>query len=290
MLVAVLALLSAASCQNLFSPKTKGKSPLGAAHMANDCCVLDVFFVNVPFGDARANDELWQEIDEQRLPPDVRHRLGCNGFRVGVVGGQVPTTLSKLMELNETPAPTEEVPGTKVAEMADNPRVTRRHIQTRPGQPSFINASSIYEQLPVLFWSDSGRIGGESYEQAQGVLAVKAYPQPDGQVRLEITPEVQHGQPKNNFVLDTSGGVGHMNFEKAKRIFPDLTANATLAPGSMVVMCSLPNRPGSLGHHFFTEKDGKPIQKLLIIRLSGTQNADLFDPGDLNVGPIANLP
>jgi hypothetical protein len=59
-----------------------------------------------------------------------------------------------------------------------------------------------------------------------------------------------------------------------------LTTNATLAPGSMIVMSSLPDRPGSVGHHFFAEKDGKPIQKLLIIRVSGSPNADLFDPGD----------
>ncbi len=279
-LIAVLALLSATSCQNLFPPKPKGKSPLAPPHMSADCCVLDVFFVSVPFGDVRANEELWQQIDEQRFPADLRHRLGCNGFRVGQVGGQIPIVLSQLMELNDKPAPTGKPEDATVAQMAENSRVSRRHIQTRPGQRNEINASGIYEQLPVLYWSESGKIGGETYAQAQAVLAVRAYPQPDGQVRLEITPEIQHGQPKNNFVLDTSGGVGHIDFSRAKRVFSDLTTNASLDPGSMLVICSLPNRPGSLGHHFFTEKDGKPMQKLLIIRLSGTQQNDLFDSGN----------
>jgi hypothetical protein len=247
--------------------------------MSADSCVLDVFFVNVPLGDPRANDELWQEIDEQRFAPDLRQRLSRNGFRAGLVGGQIPIALSQLLELKEKPVATEEVEGEKLADMAEKPRVTWRHIQAQTGQRSEIVASGIYDQLPVLV-CDSGRIGGDMYEQAQGIMAVSAYPQPDGQVRLEVTPELQYGQPKQNFLLETAGGIDRMDFSRKKHVYSELTTNATLAPGSMLVLCSLPDRPGSLGHYFFTEKDGKPIQKLLVIRLSGTQRDDLFDPGE----------
>lgn len=279
-LIALLALLTTVGCQALFAPRPKGKSPLAPARMSDDCCVLDVFFVNVPLGDVRANDELWHELDEQRFNAELRRRLAANGFRIGQTGGQIPAVLSQLMELNDKPAPTDEVLGDNPTAVAENPRVTRRHIQTRPGERSDINTSGIYEQLPVLFSNDAGGIGGETYQQAQAVLAVKTYPQPDGQVRLEITPEVQHGQPKNHFVLDTTGGGGHIDISRAKRVFTELATNATLPPGSMIVMTSLPDRAGSLGQYFFTEKDGKPMQKLLIIRLSGTPNADLFSPAD----------
>jgi hypothetical protein len=280
MLIAVLALLTTVGCQALFAPRPKGKSPLAPARMSDDCCVLDVFFVNVPLGDVRANDELWKELDEQRFPAELRRRMASNGLRIGQTGGQIPAVLSKLMELNDKPAPTGEVLGDNPTEVAKDARVTRRHIQTRPGERSDINASGIYEQLPVLYSNDAGGIGGETYQQAQAVLAVKTYPKPDGQVRLEITPEVQHGHAKNHFVLDMTGGGGHIDISRAKRVFTELVANATLAPGSMIVMTSLPDRGGSLGQHFFTEKDGKPMQKLLIIRLSGTPNADVLGPGD----------
>jgi hypothetical protein len=284
LLIVALSLLTAASCQSLFAPKPKGKSPLKPARMSAESCVLDVFFVNVPFGDAKANDELWQELDEQCLPSDLRQRLSCNGFRVGLVNGQMPVTLSQLMELGDKPAPLEDAEEAKPAEANGVSRVSRRHIQTQPGQRSEIIASGIYGQLPVLAWSESG-VGGETYDQAQGILAVKAYPQPDGQVRLEITPELHYGQPRKNFVLDPSGGVGHLEFHRPIRAFADLTANMKLQPGTMIVMCSLPNHPGSLGHHFFTEQDGKPAQKLLVIRLSQTQRDDLFDPGEPLVLP-----
>ena len=57
-------------------------------------------------------------------------------------------------------------------------------------------------------------------------------------------------------------------------------ASATLPPGAMLVLGSLSSRPGSLGHHFFTENDGRLEQKLLVVRLAQTQHDDLFDPAE----------
>jgi hypothetical protein len=281
MLIALLALTTAASCQALFVPKSKGKlkSPLGHAKMAADCCVLDVFFVNVPFGDARVNEELWQEIDEQRIDPDLRQRLGQNGFRVGMVDGQIPIVLSQLMKLNDKNVATEQVVCDDLAKTADPSSVSQKHIQARTGQPSLIAATGIFDELTVLV-SDSGELGGETFEQAQSMMLVKAYPQPDGQVRLEVTPELHHGQPRQKFAFDESGGMARMDFERRKRSYNHLTTSAKLAPGSMLLFCCAPDRLGSLGQQFFTEKDGKTMQKLLVIRLSGTQRDDLFDPGE----------
>ena len=42
--------------------------------------VLDMLFVRFPAGDPVVNDEVWQEIDELRLPPDERRRLEANGL------------------------------------------------------------------------------------------------------------------------------------------------------------------------------------------------------------------
>jgi len=64
---------------------------------------------------------------------------------------------------------------------------------------------------------------------------------------------------------------------RPKREFDDMTITADLAPGAMLVLTSLPNRPGSLGHHFFTEKTGRLEQKLLIVRLAQTQSGGPFE-------------
>ena len=138
-IVALLALLALAGC----SPLHVGKSPLMPTQMSPDSVVLDMFFVRFPFGDATVNEKLWEQIDEQQFAPDLRERLAKNGFRVGVVGGQLPVELSKLMELSDKPAPTGRLEGVEVSDLETQPRVVRRHVQTRAGQGTEILASSI---------------------------------------------------------------------------------------------------------------------------------------------------
>ena len=46
----------------------------------------------------------------------------------------------------------------------------------------------------------------------------------------------------------------------------------------MLIVSSLPNRPGSVGHYFFTENEARLEQKLLIVRLAQTQHDGLFSP------------
>jgi hypothetical protein len=272
-IIAILpALLAIAGCTK---PLIKGRSPLAPARMSPDSCVLDVFFVRVPLGDMRANEELWQELDEQVFPSDLRSRLRRNGFRVGVVDGQIPVVLSSLMELGDKHAPTDEIKGTSINELGAKSRVIRQHMQIHAGRASELLASGVYEQLPVLL-AESQSLSGETYNQAQAVLNLRAFPMPNGRVRLDLAPEVQHDQPRQRRVEEQ--GMMRFDFSRPKRVFDDMAVSAQLSPGSMLVMTNLPNLPGSLGHYFFTETEteGRPEQKLLIIRLSQTQNDGLF--------------
>ncbi len=273
----LLAVLAIAGCTK---PLIKGKSPLAPPRMSPDSCVLDVFFVRVPFGDPRANDDLWQELDEQCFAADLRGRLMRNGFRVGIIEGQIPVALSDLLELTDKPAPSDEVKGAKLTDLSTKPRVTRQNMQVKAGHPSEIVASGTYEQLPVLL-CEQDRLSGETYNQAQGIFNLKTLPLPDGRVRIDVVPEVHHDQPRQRRVEDQ--GVLRFDFSRPKRVFEDMAISATLAPGGMLVMTSLPNRSGSLGHHFFTENEGRLVQKLLVIRLSQTQQDGLFAaPDDLS--------
>lgn len=269
--IVLLALLATAGCS---TPLQKGRSPLAPAQMSRDSVVLEMFFVRFPFGDTTVNEKLWEEIDEQHFAPELRERLARNGFRVGLVSGQMPAELSKLLELSGKPTPTGDIEGAKVDELEAEPRVVRRHLQLRTGQRSEILASGVYPQLPVLM-SESGQLCGQTYNQAQGLFAVKSFPQLDGRVRLELVPELHYDQPKQRWV----GNQGMLRLEagRPKRAFDDMTLTADLAPGAMLVLSSLSNRPGSLGHHFFTENGDRLEQKLLIVRLSQTQQGGLFN-------------
>jgi hypothetical protein len=269
----LLAVLAVTGCATPLVEKAK--SPLLPARMSLDSVVLEMFFVRFPFGDPTVNDKLWEQIDEQQFAPAVRERLARNGFRAGLITGPMPIELSQLLQLENKPALDQHLEDTKVDDLANEPRVVRRHQQLPPGQRSEIIASGVYPQLPVLM-AESGQLCGQTYNQAQGLFAVKWATRPDGRVRLEMVPELHYDQPRQRWVGDQ--GVWRLEAGRPKRAFADMTLTADLPPGAMLVLSSLPSRRGSLGHYFFTEEKDRLEQKLLIIRLSQTQRDGLFSP------------
>jgi hypothetical protein len=246
--------------------------------MSPDSCVLEIFFVRFPFDDPEINAALWQETDEQHFPTELRQRLLRNGFRAGLIDGQIPVALAQLLELTDRPPPTGESQTAGAAELEDRPRTLIRRLQLRAGRRSEIVTSGIREQLPVLI-RQSRQLTGETYQQAQALLAAKAFPEGDGRVRLELTPEVHHDTARQQWV--SSQGMMRLEMSRPRRVFAEMGITATLSPGSMLVLGSLPNRPGSLGHHFFTEDHGRLEQKLLVIRLAQTQHDELFSPPEV---------
>jgi len=270
-------LLAGSACAPI--PTPEGKSPLGRARMSPDSCVLDVFFVRFPLGDDDANGPLWNEIDEQRVPGELRRQLAQNGFRVGLVGGQMPIRLAQMLELTDKTATAGQCQQVRLSEMESAPPVVRHHLQLPPGRRREIVASGMYDRLSVLRSTPDG-VCGESFSEAQGVLAVEAFPQSDGRVRLEFVPEVHYGQyapriagHQQAFRIETS---------RLQRAFDEMAFSLALTPGEMLVVSGVPSRPGSLGHRFFTHVcAGRQEQKLLVIRLSQTQHDDLFSPPDV---------
>jgi hypothetical protein len=243
--------------------------------MSPDSCVLEVCFARLPFGDPEVNQQLWQEVDEQHFPAELRQRLAQNGFRVGLLDGQVPAVLSRLLEMKDTSPPTGGSNQVDPAKLDSGAPPVRWHLEIRAGQPKMIVTSGVYDQLPVLI-CEPGQLGGQTYSQAQAVLAVKTFPQSDGRVRVELVPELQHGELRQRWVGQE--GMWRLEAGRQQRVFEEMAFSATLSPGCMLLVSSLPDRPGSLGHHFFTEDNGKLEQKLLVLRLAQTQHEGLFSP------------
>lgn len=276
MLSALLVVVVGSSCAVVHNP---GKSPLARPRMSPDSVVLDIFFIRVPLGQEEANRGLWDQVDEQHFPAEVRRQLSKSGFRAGVVAGQIPATLARLLETTDQPAPgASEAQQVGLKEMESEPRVVWRHLQCRSNQRAEILASQVYDELPVLTTESNG-LCGQTYPKAQGLLAAKTFPQPDGRVRIDITPELHYGEMRQQFVENQ--GMLRMEAGRSRRVFDNLALSATLAPGELLLVSCLPTRPGSLGHHFFTVvSSGQREQKLLVVRLSQTQRDGLFDPED----------
>jgi hypothetical protein len=274
-----LAILTVSGCQPLDVPKSHAL--LQRPQMSEDSVALEVFFVRFPRGQRDVNGKLWDQIDEQHFAPTLRESLATNGFRIGTVGRQIPLALSELLELKGKPAPG-GVSGESSFDRPDaEPTVVRRLLQLRADHRTEIVCSEIYEELPVLTSLANGASGktvsGKTYPRAQGILALKAHEERDGRVKVEVLPEVQYGDARQRYI----GGQGSLRLEvgRSKQAFDELAATALLTPGHMIVLTSIPERSGSLGDYFFRhESEGKPEQKLIVIRVSQTQHDDLFEP------------
>ena len=232
---------------------------------------------------------VWEEVDEQHFPVEVRRKLEKNGFRAGVLAGQIPPSLSRLLDLKGKPSAGGEVQQVKVADLVTPARVTSQRLQTRAGQRYEIAASGVIEKMPVLV-SEAGEIRGLTYEQAQGIFALHVAPQPDGRVQLELVPEIHHGENRQHWVGDQA--IFRLETGRPKRAFEELKLTAVMGPGAMLLLGSQPNRQGSLGHYFFLESNGRDDrldQKLILVRLCQTQHDDLVSPGPAAAAAVAPL-
>jgi hypothetical protein len=275
-------LLSTTGCAWLFTPIQDEKGHiLQPTLMDPGSVAIEVISLRLPAGDPQLVQKIWQEVDEQSLPVEVRRKLEKDGFRAGVLAGQIPPSLSKLLELKPAAAGSGDVQQVKIADFVKPARVTSQHLQTRAGQRYEIAASGVLEKMPVLV-SESGEIHGLTYERAQGIFAVRVTPQLDGRVEVELSPEVHHGKTRQHWVGDQS--IFRLETGRPKRAFEELKLSAMLGPGGILILGSQPDRQGSLGHYFFLENNGRDDrldEKLILVRLSQTQHNDFIAPRPL---------
>ncbi len=250
--------------------------------MSPDSVVLEVAFAPVPDEGFDLEQELWKYVDEQQLRLELRRRLLRNGFRAGVLGTQLPAPVQELVD--SQPDVLESLAqGAPAAEAALPARNQRR--QLRAGRRAQIVASStIHESLAALYRDEDGTIRGDSFSQAQCMFGLISRPLGDGRVQLEITPEVQHGQPRQGWVGHE--GAFRWDAERQRRVFDELRMEATLAPGQTLVLSSTQDHVGLGGQFFAGDPARRSGGRVLLIRLAQTQFDDLFAP-DRMVAPLA---
>jgi hypothetical protein len=251
------------------------KSPLGSASPSPDSVTLEILFVRAAIGSDKLNQRIWNHVDEQRLPADLRRMLTENGIRTGVVSGQIPDELAKLMTLTDKKAPNRDEP-VPVNLLEEEPNVTMRLLQARAGRRNEVVCSGSYEQLPLLERREN-QVRGHTFLAADGRMALKSFPTAANEVDIELVPEIHHGEKMPRWV--GSDGVLRLDAGKPREVFDWLGMRFKLSPGEMLVMTNLPDRPGSLGHYFFTQPTSeRTSQKLLVIRLSQESKDSQFFP------------
>lgn len=243
---------------------------LPAPRLPPDSVILEIGYAQLPLADQAGYDEVWRITDEQAVALDLRQELTRNGLRCGVLGNNMPKKIRDLMERKGIDQRSEDLE-TGDAEMN---RQTRR-LQCRAARRAKILCSKRFDRLSLLT-RDSGAVRGEHLEQAQCLIALKPYPLGDGRVRLDLLPEVEHGELKPEWV----GGDGTLmqQVTRKKKEFDSLRLSLSISPGQMVAI-SAADPPKGLGEHFFVESvAGTPVRWLLFVRLAHTQQDNLFAP------------
>ncbi len=251
-----------------------------------DTVTLEVFLVRTPFGDSLLNSTLWEDVDEQIFTATQRREFAANGFRVGLIGNQLPASFLRILKTRDDENPSQIVTTIRLEEMAKAQHLSRKTIASRNGQKNEINVSDIKPQTTVLF-NENGSLGGETFYNAQGVMVIRTQTCGDGSVTLELLPEIQYGQPRQTFEYDA--GSVTMATARPKRSFDTLRCKLNVRPGQFLVLTSLPDMGGNVGSFFFVNDENNGVgteQKLLCLRILQTQHNDMYTPdGTLPMDP-----
>lgn len=226
-------------------------------------------------------ESLWKEVDEQSLSSQRRDEFLDNGFRLGVIGAQLPAKLQELLDaaqpVDATPpsGPRDEIARAETARALDqNLTVRVQRMHCRPGRRGLVVASrQIRDELALLTRAGTS-VQGRTYRQAQCLFDLRAHPADDGRVRLELTPEVHHGQPRQRWVGED--GAFRLNAERDVQTFDHLRLEFPLASGQSLLIGPTTVRKG-LGRAFFEDPGETPPQThLLLVRLVGNEIDDRF--------------
>jgi hypothetical protein len=269
------AALAAAGCTPIEPIKN---TVLSVPKLAKNGVVLDVMFVRAPAGHADLNEGVWKEIDELHFSAADRRRFESNGLRAGIISGPLPEPIERLLDLKEQPTESADAPQEVDIERRG---AKQRQLRVRPGKRSEIIAMGEGDRVPemsLLMKDDAGQVKGRTLTNVMGMFAARAYPQGDGGVKLELTPELEHGTAQKRFV--PGDGMFRVEFGPPHEVLEELRIAAVLTPGQMLALTARPERVGSLGYRLFTEAQGDATtQKMIVIRLAHSEFDERFSDG-----------
>ena len=206
-------------------PQPKGKSPLTPLQAGEESVALEIFFARFDYGYPPFAEKLWEEVDEQVLPADIRRELARNGFRAGIVGSQVPVELARLLTLTDVPQPQQQ--GTTV-DLENEPTVKLRLLEIRSGRRGEIIASPVYDHLPLLMRKGK-KSAAKPTTRPTAASCSQATRHVDGRVGLDLLPELHYGKTEQKWI--PVDGVFHLVSSQRKKVFEHMQLHVDLSAG-----------------------------------------------------------
>ena len=250
-------------------------SPLTTPRIASDSVVIEVTFIRVPSEEDGLMETVWQDIDETHVDSDLRSRLAENGFRCGKLPNALPASFEQLLSGDKNVTD----PKAQAGSLNLNLGLQNRRLQCNAGSENHVVLSdSVIDEL-VIIHSDEQYTSAERFQQAQCQLEFRTYPQADGSVKIEVIPQIHHGNAKSQF--KGHDGAWLLKTERNIQEYTNLLVDASLQPGESLLLSCVESAPG-LGGHFFSQNDNdQEVQHMLRLRVLHTQYDDLFQASDI---------
>lgn len=238
--------------------------------LAPDSVTVEIATFGLPVVPGRSA-EYWLEVDEQAFSLEKRQHLAESGLRCGILDGQLPQILREKLDS----AATDKQKLEGALSLDDSERVSQKRLQNQAGRRSKIVIGEAREKMIVLLPNPNG-LRGESFEQAQCLFSLKSFPQGDGRVKLELTPEIEHGAVKQRVIGQAQDGAFRLDAGKDRAVFEQQRISVFLSAGQTLIVTSTPEAKG-LGRQFFAETNSTTKEeRILLIRLAHSQVDDLF--------------
>jgi hypothetical protein len=236
---------------------------------------VEVRFVRHDARDPAFAAALWDHVDEQALDADLRRRLEANGLRAGVVTGGLPADVAETLERS-----------TAVDPAAPEDLGLRRILRLLPGKRAEVIAAAGLAQL-VLMERGAEGVSGATYRDATALVALQAWPDADGRVRVRLVPEVKHGAVQRSWVGEE--GMFRLETGQPRRTFDDLGIVARLPAGGMLLVGVAEAEGAAVGDALLRDASDSGGVRLLVVRPLAAAADPLFDTLDDDESPAGGL-
>ena len=209
--------------------------------------VLDLAFLERPIGDDYLNGELWTATDQHIVDIERQAELEDNGLRIGQVVGVMPGKLLKLLQSERA---------------CVNP--LKRFVPC--GEPTIQHLGPIQPRSRFQI-TLAGKTQILTLDDAQFCFDLVATLSRNGRTKLAFVPKVEHRRQALaiDIAPDYSSWVAPS--EKPGRSFPQLSWHVELAPGELLVIGPMLDKPGSFGYRAFVQDaEPNPVQRVLVLR------------------------
>lgn len=283
------AVAAAIGCSPL-TTGSAGKSLLQMARMSPDSVIVEVALLDLDGLPPTQISDLWLGADEQQIPIETRQALARHGLRCGVVGSQLPAWLTDQLASQRQRLQLDESAQTAV--LSDV--ATERRIQCRANQRRSIPVASKCAALTVPPARKAAEDAGadaappDKYADAQCYVSLTPSPKGNGQVELELVPEIQHGPVHQRWV--GQDGLFRLDAARDSVRYDRLRTAATLGPGQVLILLAQGGQGGWGDAMVGSISDASPSAgRLALFRVAQTQFDDLFSPLQAQT-PVATQP